>query len=106
MMAGNRRLNGATPMQIPQYNWSTRSGALAVALTVFTVAAYNLISGDLNSGFMIGYVTAVGATTVEVLRTRRSINWTWLTFLSAAGMLVLVALATSGAFQLYHLAAG
>jgi hypothetical protein len=93
-------------MQLPQYNWSARSGALAVVLTVFAVAAYNLTGGGINAGFMIGYVTAIGATTVELLRTRHSISWTWFGFLNAAGMLVLVALATSGAFQLYHLAAG
>ena len=91
-------------MQIPSYKWSSRSGGVATILTVAAVAAYDLIRGDLSGGFMIGYLTALAATVVELLRTRHSIKWTWLTFLNAAGMLVLVALATSGAFHLYRLA--
>jgi hypothetical protein len=72
-----------------------------VFLTVFAVVAYNLSRGDLGSGFMVGYLTAFAVTIVEVLRTRHSFKWTWLKFLNAAGALVLVALATTGAFRLY-----
>ena len=93
-------------MQIPSYSWSTRSGAIAVILTIAAVVAYSLLRGDLNGGFMIGYLTAMVVTAVEVLRTRHSTKWSWLMFFSAAGTLVLVALATTGAFQLYHLAMG
>jgi hypothetical protein len=93
-------------MQVPSYSWSSRSGVIAVALTVAAVVAYSLLRDDLNGGFMIGYLTAMAVTAVEVLRTRHSTKWNWLLFLSAAGTLVLVALATTGAFRLYHLVMG
>jgi hypothetical protein len=94
------------PMPVPSYAWPYKSGALAVFLTIFAVVAYDVNRGDLGAGFMIGYVTALGVTIIEVLRTRRSYEWTWLKFLNAAGALVLVALATTGAFRLYELVVG
>src|SRR4051794_28031037 len=77
-------MTGAKSMPMPSYNWSITSGAVAAVLTILAVAAYSLISADLNTAFMIGYVTAISATVVEVLRTRRSISWTWFGFLNAA----------------------
>jgi hypothetical protein len=93
-------------MPVPSYAWPYKSGALGVFLTVLAVVAYNLSRGDLGAGFMTGYVTAIAVTIIEVLRTRHSFEWTWLKFLNAAGALVLVALATTGAFRLYELVVG
>jgi len=93
-------------MQVPSYAWPYKSGAIGVFLTIFAVVAYDLSRGDLNAGFMVGYVTALAVTIVEFLRTRHSYQWTWLKFLNAAGALVLVALATTGMFRLYGLVIG
>lgn len=93
-------------MRIPTYAWPARSGALAALLVVAAVALFDLTHNDLNAGFMIGYLVAFAATVTQMLRTRRAMRWTWLTFLHAAGVLVLVSMAATGAFQLYHLAMG
>ncbi len=72
-------------MQVPSYAWPYKSGALGVFLTIFAVVAYDLNRDDSSAGFMVGYVTALAVTTIEVLRTRHSYKWTWLKFLNAMG---------------------
>ena len=93
-------------MQIPTYAWPARSGAIAALAVVLSVAVFDLTHANLNGGFMLGYLVAVAVTLVQMLRTRRTVRWTWLSFLHAAGMLVLVSMAAPGAFQLYHLVMG
>jgi hypothetical protein len=86
------------------YAWPYKSGPVGVFLTIFAVVAHDLNRDDLSTSFMVGYVTALAV--VEVLRTRRSYEWTWLKLLNAAGALVLVSLATTGMFRLYGLVIG
>lgn len=90
----------------PTYAWPARSGAIAALAVVLAVTAFDLTHANLNGGFMIGYLVAFAATLAQMLRTRRTMRWTWLTFLHAAGVLVLVSMAATGVFQLYHLATG